>query len=111
MCVADQGMDRRFIEKGAKRVNFLSVKTPLVKEKHRCLLLVILGRRRGVLSGAEVPIDLRDSRSSFLASPLQQTLLIPKSIFSLFPSPTLSSRGHHPLASFFEYVYDYTGWL
>ena len=78
MCIADQGMDRHFEEKGAKRVNFLSVKTPLVKEKHRCLLLVILGRRRGVLSGAEVPIDLKDSRSSFLASMVLQ------------PSPSLN---------------------
>lgn len=32
-------------EKGEKGVNFLSVKTPLEREKRRCLLLVILGEK------------------------------------------------------------------
>ena len=48
-------------QKGGSRVNFLSVKTPLEREKCRCLLLVILvgGKTaswRG-LSGAEISID------------------------------------------------------
>lgn len=37
--------------KGGSRVNFLSVKTPLEREKCRCLLLVILGREDGELEG------------------------------------------------------------
>lgn len=56
-------------EKGEKGVNFLSVKTPLEREKRRCLLLVILGEKmervgQRALSGAEISIDPKDGRSA-----------------------------------------------
>lgn len=41
--VAEKTGRNRPREKGEKGVNFLSVKTPLEREKRRCLLLVILG--------------------------------------------------------------------